>query len=279
MKKAIAIILVIVLMTATMTVLASANEYKWGFAQVGGTQGIDGWWYMYSRAQSNTGARFNPTGAAEMEYYEYVAWCGPTWGVPESAGPADTSVYSIWTDIGSIWKQYYPDGNTDPWGRLSPSGLDAVVILKWIPPQSGTYNLNVIIDQGGLPGDKEDEAANGSVFYVNKNHEILYQKDFAPAEKVSNLTAFNGEVVLDTIEALYFSLDPKVSGASWDNTYDEDVFLSITITRTGDVPAGYVANLGGSAAVTGANEFVVAALVMLVISSIGAVIVVKRVKA
>ena len=276
MKKAIAMILMIAVMSVTLTAIASANEYTWGFGPVGDEQGIDGWWYMYSRDQSNTGRSFNPTAGKNMQYFEFVAWCGPTWGVPESDGPSDTSVYSIWTDVGSIWKQYWPDGNTDPWGRVAPQGLDAAIILKWVPEQAGVYNLKAIMDFAGFVHDDDDkDPVNGCYIYIHQNRDILYYRDFAAGDQVVNATAFDGEVVLAASDALYFSIDPKIAGDSWDSTYEEEVYWSITITRTGDIPADYVP----PAPRTGENSLIIAAVAMLVLSTAGAVIIVKKVKA
>ena len=275
MKKVIAITLMVAMMAVMLSVAALAAEYTWGFGPVEGTQGAGGWYYTYSRSQVGRGANFNPTDARNLSYLEYVPWCGATWGPAESDPPDYVdSIYDLWTDIGSIWKQYYPDGNTDPWGRVAPQGLDAAIILKWVPEQDGVYNLKAIMDLAGCPEDKD--GGNGSAIYIHKGSEVLFQRNFAANERVTNVTAFDGEVNIAADEALYFSIDPREGGDEpWTNLYDEEVYWSITITRTGDLPADYVP----PAVKTGVSDLVTIALVMLLISTAGAVIVVKKVKA
>ena len=268
MKKILAFIIAVSLVAASSLTVFAADS-SWGFEPLPGEQGVDGWYIMYSRDQVNSGSALNPVNSKEMVYSDENASWMEAWHVPVDDLPEGFEFWDIWTDIGAVWNVY--DGN-EPWGQVRPWGIDAAVIIKWVPSQDGVYNLNALIPD--VLFDQERDVVDGCYISVHKNSESLYFAEFDGTTNASGITAFAGELELTTSDALYFSVDPKVGN------YDETVVWELTLTRTGDVlGAGSSPDTAVApepSADTGVSSLITFAVVGLIFSGTGFALLKKK---
>ena len=229
MKKLTAMLTVLVLLAACLPA-ALAAQYQWG----GGTpkpeseQGVDGWYYVYVK-QMNAGDQLDPTQAKECVWTADNASWGECWQVPEADLTLD--FWEVWTDIGAIWDWLWDEDGVNN-GQVYPYGADAVIMVKWAPPEEGVYAVSALIKEAGC--HSSHTPTDGCFVSVWLNGENLYFADLGTEDALENVMAFEGELALSTDDALYFAIDPK--GSAEDNIeclFDEYVIWNINIETAG----------------------------------------------
>ncbi len=205
-----------------------------GGGSVPTTQGVDGWYYLFSR-DINQGDNFDLASFEECAYpgatSGIMAWGGDYWTPDMDDSELSDFISEDDPETPDVdeWKNEFWWSLDPVSGAVVPDG-NLTAAVKWVVPVSGKYDMTVLLsggystsyEQWGLPEEVPNDGVYASVYY---NGERIFSKDCTG--KPAEVTALDKEMELTAGDEFYFIMDPKeLAGRGYDaGTYKVTALL------------------------------------------------------
>jgi len=267
MKKALSLVLVVVMLaafglsaSASYAKPALTDEYVFGNGTERTTQGVDGFYFMYSD-------EFNKAGVYDVSKFENAVWSDDNtwsaWGPYFTWQPTPESGYVAPDEDDN---RYFA---IDKDGRVKPNS-DKTALIKWVAPCDGKFEFNVNFEGGtSFPNwwldwftYTDEDGGDGLYYSVYKNSDKLFGADacvpFADRDDDGEPNGFISDNEFDGIfdsalelkagDAIYFIADQNLD-PDYDESYWNISVKPVDVDLSSVIPEGFkqVASFGSAA--------------------------------